>query len=292
MFLGNKKAWVIRPKTFQFRPISTQLAPSVKRLVFEYNINPDTVKSTGCSKKLLKGDVINFIKEKNLAAQKRSLQWPTQSTVAQPPKVTSSPSSSISNGKNQIPHQYLSQDFAVEKISLFVTSLNKNNIAIKREDVLLKCVALSLKEVGDFNVYWNDIQLKTCSNSTISVGIVNKDGQFYEIDNAEIKGFQDIVAEKKQLLDKPPVQRMSTFSLYDFGSHGIRSFVPIIRSPQSAVLSVGGERKKLIMDPVLRWLEYSTLSLSFDGRCIDFEVASKFLQRVAYYFENPNDLLL
>jgi pyruvate/2-oxoglutarate dehydrogenase complex dihydrolipoamide acyltransferase (E2) component len=57
------------------RLVST-LFPSVKRLVVEYNINPENVQSSGRKKRLLKGDVIKFIKDKNLTAQKKAIQWP------------------------------------------------------------------------------------------------------------------------------------------------------------------------------------------------------------------------
>jgi len=62
------------------------LSPGVRRLVTEYNLNPDIIKSTGNKSKLLKGDVLRYIKEKSLIPEKKdnsmaNIKWSSESTT-------------------------------------------------------------------------------------------------------------------------------------------------------------------------------------------------------------------
>jgi pyruvate/2-oxoglutarate dehydrogenase complex dihydrolipoamide acyltransferase (E2) component len=73
MLLSSRKSQLLFRSDVRLK---SYLFPSVQRLVVEYNINPESVHSSGKKKRLLKGDIIKFIQEKNLSAQKKSIQWP------------------------------------------------------------------------------------------------------------------------------------------------------------------------------------------------------------------------
>jgi len=103
-------------------------------------------------------------------------------------------------------------------------------------------------------------------------------------------GLQTIFKTKKLLERSQPGN--GALLIYDFGELGVSTYIPIIKSPQVAVLSIGGKREKLVMEPDLKIEFTSLISLSFDGRCIDFEIASKFLQSLVNYLESPKQLLL
>jgi len=266
--------------------------------VVEYNINPESISSSGKKKRILKGDVIKFINEKNLSAQKKSIPWP-QATASMPqaaPQPVSTPTKLATGPKptlaKNIPHQYISQDIRVDNFSKFIKQLNETTLKVTRDDVLVKCVSLALKEVNEFNVLWNDAEGEGKPRTGIAVSVQSQDGRQYDIEGGDIKGLARILEERSKLLAGPAKDSTGSISICDFGANGVTSLVSIVKSPQVAVISVGGERASLVIDPELHIQTVSQLSLSFDARCVDFETASKFLLRVGNYLENPNDLYL
>lgn len=274
--------------------LKSYLFPSVQRLVVEYNINPESIRSTGKNKRILKGDVVKFIKEKNLSAQKKAIQWPqaapAQSSPPQTPtKLATGPKPTLAKS---IPHQYIAQSIRVDNFSKFIKQLHDADLKVTREDVLVKCVSLALNEVKEVNVQWSDATGEGELRAIVAVSVLGQDGRQFEIESGETKGLDRILQERTKLLEGSAVDAKGSVCICDFGSNGVTSLVPIVRSPQVAVISIGGENSSLVLDPELHVETVSQLSLSFDARCVDFEAASKFLLRVANYIESPNDLYL
>ncbi len=83
-----------------------------------------------------------------------------------------------------------------------------------------------------------------------------------------------------------------TFTVTNSGTYGALFFTPIINSPQSAILGVG----KIMMTPVVDETRAVVaapmmyLCLTYDHRVVDGETAVKFLQRVKYYLEHPDQM--
>jgi len=298
MFVSLRKTYRLKPKYQSVQFISQVLSPGVRRLVIEYNVKPDQIKSSGSKNNLLKGDVLRHIKEKNLNMDKgRTLgAWPTasQSHPKEPLPAAErrTPTIMSSSNKNVIPHQYISMEFQADNLLKFIKLTNDNQIQATREDVLLKCAALGMKEVKEVNVHWNGAE--AVPNPSISIGIKNMDGKFYEIDGADLKGLQTISEERKKLLESEDLSPIGSLCIYDFGTLGVSSFTPIVKAPQVAVIAIGGERQKLVIDSNSNLTNQTTslVSMSFDARSVDFENASKFLLKLISYFENPKHLLL
>ncbi|MGN0837581.1 MAG: 2-oxo acid dehydrogenase subunit E2 [Pyramidobacter sp.] len=83
-----------------------------------------------------------------------------------------------------------------------------------------------------------------------------------------------------------------TFTVTNSGTYGALFFTPIINSPQSAILGVG----KIMMTPVVNQDGQITAApmmigcLSYDHRVVDGETAVKFLQKIKFYLENPDQM--
>jgi len=83
-----------------------------------------------------------------------------------------------------------------------------------------------------------------------------------------------------------------TFTVTNSGTYGALFFTPIINSPQSAILGVG----KIMMTPIVDEngaivaapMMYACLS--YDHRVVDGETAVKFLQRIKFYLEHPDQM--
>jgi len=287
--------------------ISHFLSPAARRLVIEYNVNPAQVKTSGKKNRVLKDDVVRYIKEKNLAmVTGRSIgPWPgqplssvsdsTKSPSAQRTSPSVAPTSSATSKqfpKATVPHPYLSAEIQVDELQKFLQFTSNNKIETSREDVFLKSVALALKDVKEFNVLWNDSANEATARLSVDVSLCTSKGQIVEIEGADRKGLHEIFAERNRLLEKPEDMKGSAVCIYDFGTLGVNSVLPIVISPQVGAITIGGKKNIVVMNPEPSTQTTSALSLSFDGRSVNYEVASNFLQKLVFYIENPKQLLI
>lgn len=69
---------------------------------------------------------------------------------------------------------------------------------------------------------------------------------------------------------------------------GISEFSAVINPPQACILAVGGTRAELrLSDGLLQTQQLMTVTLSSDGRLVDDELASRFLERFRSNLERP-----
>lgn len=90
----------------------------------------------------------------------------------------------------------------------------------------------------------------------------------------------------------------SNKSISDLGMFGINSFIGLVMPPQACILAVGGSRTELTVvedeegNEKLRQHQLLTITLSSDGRVINDELASKFLDTLKANLENPMRLAM
>lgn len=79
-----------------------------------------------------------------------------------------------------------------------------------------------------------------------------------------------------------------TLTVSNLGMYDIDGFTPIINPPQGAILGVGrildrpvAVKQEVVVKPTM------VLSISFDHRVMDGDVAARFLKRLKYLLENP-----
>lgn len=84
-------------------------------------------------------------------------------------------------------------------------------------------------------------------------------------------------------------------SISNLGMFGISGFSAVINPPQSCILAVGTSRSELRLcddDQTLRTQQLMTVTLSSDGRLVDDEVASRFLDKFRSNLEQPRRMIL
>lgn len=90
------------------------------------------------------------------------------------------------------------------------------------------------------------------------------------------------------------------FSISNLGMFGISGFSAVINPPQACILAVGGTRAELRMTsqnqdsqtPVLCTKQLMTATLSSDGRLVDDDLASRFLEKFRANLEQPQRVSL
>lgn len=76
-----------------------------------------------------------------------------------------------------------------------------------------------------------------------------------------------------------------SFTISNLGMFGITEVLAVINPPQTCVLAVGGTRLSFSSDEVIH--QVITVTLSCDGRVVDNELASRWLEAFKKNIENP-----
>ncbi|KAK3526524.1 hypothetical protein QTP70_030679 [Hemibagrus guttatus] len=108
------------------------------------------------------------------------------------------------------------------------------------------------------------------------------------------KGQKDALAQKARAGKLLPEEYQGgSFSISNLGMFGISGFSAVINPPQACILAVGSSRAELT--PTAEGLctqHLMTVTLSSDGRLVDDELASRFLEKFRSNLEKPQRMAL
>ncbi|XP_025069516.1 pyruvate dehydrogenase protein X component, mitochondrial isoform X2 [Alligator sinensis] len=190
-----------------------------------------------------------------------------------------------------------------EQSDLFWSS---DDIKVSVNDFIIKATAVTLKQMPDVNVTWDGEGPRQLQSIDISIAVATDRGLITPIiRDAAAKGVQEIAASAKALAKKardgkllPEEYQGGSFSISNLGMFGISGFIAVINPPQACILAVGRARPELKIvedeegNEKLQQHQLMTMTLSSDGRVVDDELASKFLEALKANMENPMRLAL
>lgn len=88
--------------------------------------------------------------------------------------------SRLTESKQNIPHYYITQSIEMDSITALRTELNKNEkqngVKISINDIILKAMALALRDYPDVNVQWHGNVIRKFKYSDISVAVAVEGG--------------------------------------------------------------------------------------------------------------------
>ncbi|XP_050960716.1 pyruvate dehydrogenase protein X component, mitochondrial isoform X1 [Labeo rohita] len=207
----------------------------------------------------------------------------------------------LTQSKSTIPHAYASVDCDLGAVMKLRKQLATENVKVSVNDFIIKAAAVSLREMPEVNVMWSGDGPQALDFIHISMAVATPRGLMTPIiKDAANKGLQEIAATAKALAQKardgkllPEEYQGGSFSISNLGMLGISEFSAVINPPQACILAVGGTRAELRLapqspdGPVLRTQQLITVTLSSDGRLVDDELASRFLEKFRTNLEQP-----
>nr|KJB73419.1 hypothetical protein B456_011G233300 [Gossypium raimondii] len=208
----------------------TKISPSAKLLISEYGLDASSLKASGPHGTLLKGDVLAAIKSgkgsPKISPSEKSKPSPQTSSQKSPsvrpeskaPQQSDSfedlPNTQIRKviarrlleSKQTTPHLYLSSDVVLDPLLSFRKELKeKHDNKVSVNDIVIKAVAVALKNVPEANAYW-DVEkgeIILCDSVDISIAVATEKGLMTPIvRNADQKSISSISSEVKQLAEK------------------------------------------------------------------------------------------
>lgn len=271
-------------------PPSVVASPAAKRLAREQGIDLTTVRGTGDGGRITEDDV--------------------RQTIDAPAAAASSPASvPLAGMRGAIAQRMQASLRETAQLTLFtdvdVTQLVALRERLKGEgevsytDLLVKAVALSLREHPRLNAWLADNEVRPQPGIHVGVAVALDEGLIVPVvrdaDRLSVaaigQALRRLVAGARAGTLTPGEVTGATFSVTNLGMYGIDAFTPILNPPEVAILGVGRivERAARQGDG-LAWHSFLTLSLTFDHRAVDGAPAAQFLQILSRHLTNPKAL--
>ncbi len=308
---------------------SDALAPSVRRLVAEKNLDPSQITGTGPDGRITKGDVVLFLEGMQVAPRppepasgvgtvQRPVEMPLQSAAekTQPveERITRKPMSPI---RQRIASHLLKAKQNTAMLTTFndidmtrVQSLRaqfkdsfkeKYGISLGMMSFFIKACVEALKEFPEVNAYIDDKDIVYHHYYHIGVAIGLQKGlvvpvirhadqlNFAELEQAIVDFVNKIKENRLELSDLEG----GTFTISNGGVFGSLLSTPILNMPQSGILGMHRIEKRPVAvedQVVIRPMMY--VALSYDHRIIDGREAVTFLKRIKECIENPERIMM
>ena len=279
-------------------PGEGRVSPAVKRLAKKLGVDLTEVSGSGRNGRISKEDV--ELASKDLSSNtENEVQSDNNDNPFDSIPLTSMRKTiarRLTESKQNIPHFYLTADYSIDKLLVKRKEMNKENLKISVNDLLIYCVARALIEEPRANVQLIGDEIRQYRHADISVAVATDSGLIAPIvKKADTKSIQEISEEFAGLAKRAQKGKLrreeilgGTFSVSNLGMFGIKHFEAIINPPQGAILAIGGAIEKIIASegkPLSA--NIMSVSLSCDHRVIDGAVGAKFLQALRKHVEEP-----
>ena len=211
--------------------------------------------------------------------------------------------------KQTVPHFYVTVDCELDALLALRSQLNKaapvkdDKPAYKLSvnDMVIKAMALALRDVPDANVSWTENNMIVHKHVDVGVAVSIPGGLITPIvRRAEEKPLSVISNEMKDLGTrardkklKPAEYQGGTTAVSNMGMMGVKDFAAVINPPHASILAVGaGEKRPVVKNDELAIATVMSVTLSTDHRCVDGALAAQVLAAFKGYIESPMSMLV
>lgn len=211
--------------------------------------------------------------------------------------------------KQTVPHFYVSVDCELDTLLALRAQLNaaapekdgKPAYKLSVNDMVIKALALALRDVPDANVSWTESNMVKHKHSDVGVAVSIPGGLITPIiRKAEEKSLSTISNEMKDYGKrakerklKPEEYQGGTTAVSNMGMMGVKSFSAVINPPHATILAVGaGEQRAVVKNGEIKIANVMTVTLSTDHRCVDGALGAELIAAFKRYIENPMGMLV
>ena len=212
----------------------------------------------------------------------------------------------LTEAKQTIPHFYLRRSVSLDKLLMIRAEMNDGladkGIKISVNDFIIKASSLALQDIPQANVVWAHDRILQMKSSDVAVAVSVEGGLYTPVlFDSENKSISSLSSEIKALASKARDKKLSpseyqggSFAISNLGMMGVENFDAVINPPHGSILAVGaGTKKPIVMeDGSISVATIMSMTLSVDHRAIDGALGAEFLARIAYYLENPLNMLV
>lgn len=298
-------------------PVSDRLpmSPSARRLARELGVDPATIKGTGRGGAVTREDIELAARNKSITSVPVPPAVPASGSAVPPASVTAGAvidrsarmrqtiAAAMTRSKREIPHYYLSTTIDLHAALTWLTAENEKRSMSDRllpGVLLLKAVALALREVPELNALWSGDSAVPSPSIHVGVAISLRQGgliapALHNTDQQPIdelmKNFRDLVNRARSGGLRSSELADPTITVTSLGDQGVDSVFGIIYPPQVAIVGFGRvvERPWSVQGEILS-RPVTTATLSADHRVTDGHRGGQFLAAVDRLLQQPEKL--
>ena len=304
-----------------------QLAPSVRRLMAENNVDPSQLRGTGPDGRITKGDVILHLESRQVPmpvdAPDQQIIPADAATDTQVTPRAALPTEELSSRKPMSPirQRIAARLLEAKQNTAMLTTFNEIDmthvINLRRQykepfkqrygvglgfmSFFIKASVEALKELPQVNAFIDGKDIIEHHFYHIGVAVGSERGlvvpvirnadrlSFAELEQAILEYVHKINDNRLELADL----ESGTFTISNGGVYGSLLSTPILNTPQSASLGMHKIEKRPVViedEIVIRPMMY--VALSYDHRIIDGREAVTFLIRIKECVENPERIMM
>ena len=288
----------IPPKTKE------KLSPAVRKIVEENNIDITSIKGTGKSGRISKGDLINLMGNIPQPSKRKISHGPTERvkmsrlrlTIAKRLKEAQNNAAMLTtfNEVNMGDIMQMKDDYKEDFQKKYSVKLGFMSFFVKASVVALKNFPSVNAEIEN-----DHITYKNYYNISIAIG-TDRGLVVPVLKKADELSFADIERNIFLLSEKARSGKITindlqggTFTISNGGIYGSMLSTPILNPPQTGILGMHNIVKRPVVENdnvVIRPMMY--LALSYDHRIIDGKEAVSFLKTIKECLEEPRRLFL
>ncbi len=304
-----------------------QLAPSVRRLIAEKNLDPSRIAGTGPAGRITKGDVLLYLEasQATAAGPTPAVAVETKSasgvTDLRPPVADSTEERINRKPMTPIRQRIAARLLEAKQNTAMLTTFNEIDMAhvmaIRNQykdrfkekygvnlgfmSFFIKASIEALKEFPQLNAFIEEKDIIEHHYYHIGVAVGTERGlvvpvirhadklSFAELEKAIVDYVKKINDNRLELSDLEG----GTFTISNGGVYGSLLSTPILNMPQSGILGMHKIEKRPVViddDIVVRPMMY--VALSYDHRIVDGREAVTFLIRIKDCVENPERIMM
>jgi pyruvate dehydrogenase E2 component (dihydrolipoamide acetyltransferase) len=288
-------------------------SPLAKKLAAEKGIDISKVPGSGDNGRIVKKDVDSY-------SPGAAAGGATQAVPGGKPGVPSAPLGQVSfeeipvsqmrkviakrlaESKFTAPHFYITMTVDMDKVIESRGRMNEvSPVKISFNDIVLKAVALALKQHPAVNSSWLGDSIRVNHHVNIGVAVAIEDGLLVPVVRfADSKSLSQIAAEVKDLAQRAKSKKLqpadwegSTFTISNMGMFGVDEFTAIINPPDSCILAISAiQAVPVVRNGAVVPGNIMKLTLSCDHRVVDGATGSAFLQTIKSLLEEPLRMMI
>jgi 2-oxoglutarate dehydrogenase E2 component (dihydrolipoamide succinyltransferase) len=303
------------------------LAPAVRRLVAEKNLDQRLIPASGPGGRITKGDVILYL-ESGLASATPDTPGPAAaptnipaSAVLEPAK-SAAPDEAVSRkAMSPIRQRIAARLLEAKHSTAMLTTFNEidmsNLMAMRKQykeafkqkyDVnlgmmsfFIKAGVTALQEQPQINAFIDGQDIVEHHYYHIGVAVGSDRGLVVPVirhaDRLSFAGLEQAIVDYVKKIQGNRLELADleggTFTISNGGVYGSLLSTPILNTPQSAILGMHKiEKRPVVIDDtvVIRPMMY--VALSYDHRIVDGREAVTFLKRIKECVENPERMMM
>jgi len=280
-----------------------RVTPAARRLALQLRIDADALAGTGIGGAVSIADVEAASRTAPAPARPATTMHAAPVAARPAPTMRAAIGAAMARSKREIPHYYLSHTVDFEPGLRWLEAENLKRSVAERllyGVLLLKAVALTLREFPELNGYFADNEFKASAAIHLGVAISIRQGGLIApaIHDTDKRSLTDLMAAFRDLVRRARVGGLRSSELSDgtitvtsLGDQGVEGIFPIIYPPQVAIVGLGTvtTRPWVVGDKVLP-RRVVTASLAGDHRVSDGHRGGLFLAALGRLLQEPEKL--